>query len=163
MNIHFQPKIILGSVIGFVATAIGVIAVFFPSLFNLEQKKIANYSYTLNSLSDANKFIDFLKDHQNGIVHFNLTYIENERYIDAVDKNGNIIFDENAEMDGTPAKDDLNKKCLNTPGDGIEGNTSYATVDKDGYIFIRSEFKCKKFLNDFNFLRTKGGLGIWIH
>lgn len=53
--VSFQPKIIIGSVVGFIATAIGVIAVFFPSLFNLEQKKIADYSYTLNNLDDAKK------------------------------------------------------------------------------------------------------------
>lgn len=44
----------------------------------------------------------------------------------------------------------------------LEGKESYGMVDEDGYIFIKSEFKCLPFLNDFNFLRKKGDIGIWI-
>lgn len=155
MKISFQPKIIIGSVVGFLGTAIGIIAVFFPSLFNLEQKKIAEYTYTLNTLSDAEKFIDFLKKHQNSIVNLNITYTESERYKDAYDDKGNIILDENADMDGTPKKEKLCNK-------GLEGTTGYGAIDKDGYIFVKSEFKCLPFLNDFNILRKKGEFGIWI-
>lgn len=164
MSIHFQPKIIIGSVIGFIASVLGIIVAFFPSVFNLEKKSIAEYTYNLNTENDAEKFIQFLKNHQNSIVHLNISYIENERYIDLVDKNGNIILDDNAEMDGTPAKDDLNKKCMESivdDDDGLGGKDSYGLVDPEGRIFIRSEFKCKRFLNDFNFLRTNGGIGIW--
>lgn len=53
MSIVFKPKIIIGSVIGIIASAIGVIAVFFPSLFNLETKKIAEYQHSLNTDQDA--------------------------------------------------------------------------------------------------------------
>lgn len=163
MNIHFQPKIIIGSVIGFIASVLGIIVAFFPSVFNLEKKSIAEYTNSLNTVSDAEKLINFLKDHQDSIVKLNISYIENERYIDLIDKNGNIVLDDNAEMDGTPAKDDLNKKCMGPPDDddGIGGKNSYGSIDTEGRIFIKSDFKCKRFLNDFNFLRTNGGIGIW--
>lgn len=36
----FEKKVIIGSIAGFVASAVGVVAVFFPSVFNLEKKSI---------------------------------------------------------------------------------------------------------------------------
>lgn len=140
-----------------IATIVGLIVAFFPSVFNLEKKKIVEYSYSLNSLKDAQKLIDFLSKHQNSIVNLNITYTENERYRDAYDKYGNIIIDENADMDGTPKKEDLNK--LSTE---LEGKISYGAVDSNGNIFIKSEFKFLPFLNNFNFLRKNGEIGIWI-
>lgn len=41
MRKFFEKKIIIGSVLGFFATAIGIIALFFPSLFNLEKEKMS--------------------------------------------------------------------------------------------------------------------------
>lgn len=169
MSISFQPKIIIGSVVGFIATAIGVIAVFFPSLFNLETKKIAEYQHSLNTDQDAINFIKFLKEHQDSIVNLDLTYIEKIRYRDAYDKNGKIIIDyddkfsneirpEEAIDDGVK-KENLNKICS---GEEINGNESFGVIDQNGHIFISSEFKCRPFLNNFNFMRTKGSLGIWI-
>lgn len=73
---QFQPKIIIGSVIGFIATTIGVTAVFFPSLFNLEKKDIVTYAPTLTSENDYIKLIDFLEKHQEGIVNLYLKYFE---------------------------------------------------------------------------------------
>lgn len=35
----FKPRIIIGSIISFIAAALGVVAVFFPDLFNLQKKK----------------------------------------------------------------------------------------------------------------------------
>lgn len=169
MSINFQPKIIIGSVVGFIATAIGVIAVFFPSLFNLETKKIAEYQHNLNTDQDAINFINFLKEHQDGIVYLDLTYIEKIRYRDAYDKNGKIIIDYDDKfsneimpdeaIDDGVKKENLNKECLN---DELEGKESFGFVDQNGHIFISSEFKCRPFLNNFNFIRKKGSLGIWI-
>ena len=172
MSIVFQPKIIIGSVIGVIASAIGIIAVFFPSLFNLETKKIAEYTNNLNTEKDAIKFIDFLKQHQDGIVYLNITYTEQKRYRNARDAKGNFIIDYDDEYtkniigedgieDGVK-KEDLNNLCMKEIIDGLEGKESYGSVDKDGYIFIKSEFKCKAFLNNFNFFRNKGSFGIWI-
>lgn len=36
----FEPKVIVGSITSFVIAAIGVVAVFFPDLFNLQKVKI---------------------------------------------------------------------------------------------------------------------------
>lgn len=165
----FQPKIIIGSVVGFIATAIGVIAVFFPSLFNMETKKIAEYTHSLNTDQDARSFINFLKEHQDSIVHLDLTYTEQKRYRDARDEKGNIIIDyddkysnsirgEDAIDDGVKFED-LNKTCL---GEELSGKESFGYVDPNGHIFISSEFKCRPFYDNFNFIRNKGGLGIWM-
>lgn len=165
MSIVFQPKIIISSVICIISSAIGVIAVFFPSLFNLETKKIAEYQHSLNTDQDARNFINFLKEHQDSIVHLDLTYVEKSRYRDARDKNGNIIQDwddkfsnailPDSAIDDGVKKEDLNNQCA---GDEIEGKESFGVVDSEGHIFISSEFKCRPFLNNFNFLRKKGSL-----
>lgn len=165
----FQSRIIIGSVVGFIATAIGVIAVFFPSLFNLETKKIAEYQHDLNTDQDAINFINFLKEHQDSIVHLDLTYIEKVRYRDAYDKKGNIIIDYDDKfsneirpdeaLDDGVKKENLNKLCLD---EELDGKESFGVIDSNGHIFISSEFKCRPFLNNFNFIRKKGSLGIWI-
>lgn len=58
--IIFQKKIIIGSIMSFIATAIGVIAVFFPDLLNLQKEKIDKLTLTINSVDDFNKFSQFL-------------------------------------------------------------------------------------------------------
>lgn len=148
----FRPRIIIGSVVGFIATAIGVIAVFFPSLFNLEQQKIVEYTSILTNENDYVKFLDFIKNNQNKIVKLDLTYFENERWRWEEDKNGNVIFDKN---------DEQIKENLDHEGDGdIIGKQSFATIDDKGHMFIGSEFHRPPFLN--NFYREKGGIAIWI-
>lgn len=151
MSISFQPKIIIGSVVGFMATAIGVIAVFFPSLFNLEQKKIIEYTSTINDENGYIKFLDFIKDNQNKIVSIDITYYEKERWRWEEDANGETIF----------KNDEQIKENLDHEGDGdIKGKTSFATIDDKGHIFIGSEFHRPPFLN--NFYRENGGISIWI-
>lgn len=78
MSIHFQPKIIIGSVVGFIATAIGVIAVFFPSLFNLETKKINKFEISINDCNGAESLFNFLKNHEESIVDIEIKYLEPE-------------------------------------------------------------------------------------
>ncbi|MDI9094330.1 MULTISPECIES: hypothetical protein [Providencia] len=61
----FEKKIYIGSLLGFIATAIGLLAVFFPSLFNLEKKKIQSYSAVIVDEKDANNFYSFLDKQMN--------------------------------------------------------------------------------------------------
>lgn len=58
----FEKKIYIGSIVGIIATIIGVIAVFFPSLFNMEKEKFITYQSIIEDKSSANKFETFLKD-----------------------------------------------------------------------------------------------------
>lgn len=49
----FEKKVIIGSVFGMLTTAIGIIAVFFPSAFNLEKSKFSEeIDITINSNHD---------------------------------------------------------------------------------------------------------------
>lgn len=60
----FQPKVIIGSILGFVSAAVGTVAVFFPSLLNMEQEKMPKYydKEGGDELEDYNGFIKFLDD-----------------------------------------------------------------------------------------------------
>ena len=62
----FQPKIIIGSILGFVSAAVGTVAVFFPSLLNLELERMPKYDsgeYSSMAVGDDYRhFIKFLGD-----------------------------------------------------------------------------------------------------
>lgn len=75
MSIKFQPKIIIGSVCGMIASVVGFIAIFFPSLFNLETKKIDEFVMEVKSDDDAKKLFDFLKNHEGRIVKIDIKYL----------------------------------------------------------------------------------------
>ena len=77
----FQPKVIIGSILGFVSAAVGIVAVFFPSLLNLELERMPKYDggedwSETAELEDYHKFIKFLgdriKDEKLFEVRFNL-------------------------------------------------------------------------------------------
>lgn len=80
----FQKKIIIGSIVGFIASAIGIVGVFFPSLLNIEKKKIQELSVIINEQKDANNLYKFLKDNENKIVQLDIKYspkkIQNSDY-----------------------------------------------------------------------------------
>lgn len=148
MNIHFQPKIIIGSVVGFIATAIGVIAVFFPSLFNLEKKEIAYYKETLVNVDDFKKLVDFLYNHQEEIVNLNLTYFENSRVEYKSDwSNHTYSF----------SKVPLNESTEGGDGNGID---LVGEIDNNGYVISSSKYHMGLFMQTFT--RDRGGFGIWI-
>ena len=63
----FQPKVIIGSILGFVSAAVGVVAVFFPSLLNLERERMPKYEVAMDYERELNreyydKFIEFLEE-----------------------------------------------------------------------------------------------------
>lgn len=70
----FEKKIIIGSVVGFVASAVGLIAVFFPSVFNLEKKSIAEKSMVLYTPKSAHDLINWLEKQENNIVKIDIAY-----------------------------------------------------------------------------------------
>ncbi|PSM51923.1 hypothetical protein CBLAS_0546 [Campylobacter blaseri] len=56
----FQKKIIIGSIVSFVATALGIVAIFFPDLLNLKKEKIQKYSASISNKKEAELFFNFL-------------------------------------------------------------------------------------------------------
>lgn len=70
----FQPKVIIGSITSFVIATIGVIAVFFPDLFNLQKKNVNEYEIVLQKKDDFKKVWNFLKDHQGEAVKLSIGY-----------------------------------------------------------------------------------------
>lgn len=74
-NKIFQPKVIIGSVMSFIIAVVGVIAVFFPSLFNLEKKSIAEAEFVLSGNENEHKQLwEFLEQNQNRPVTLNIAY-----------------------------------------------------------------------------------------
>lgn len=148
MSISFQPKIIIGSVVGFIATAIGVIAVFFPSLFNLETKKISEFNNTLKTEENYKNFVDFLISHQGEIVKLDIKYYENERYFNNTKETNGVYETE---------KEDLNSEGSYEP---LTGEGGYGIIDDKGRILVFSDFfRGQKFMS---FIRYGGGFFIWL-
>lgn len=56
----FEKKIIIGSIISFIATMVGIIAVFFPDAFNLQKEKVVSFSASINNKQEVQKFVGFL-------------------------------------------------------------------------------------------------------
>lgn len=147
----FQKKIIIGSVAGFIASAIGITAVFFPSLFNLEKKTIDEYSITLSNCSDAHKLFDFLKDHQGKVVKLNIQYCEGD----------NIYYDEEIKNFYRSAKP--GEEYPDRPDQFNETNPNIkkaiATFGDSKLFSVISDYRA-----DYHgewMYRENGGLGVW--
>ena len=91
----FQKKIIIGSVLGFVATAIGLVAVFFPSVFNLEKQKIEEKTFFLHTQKSADELFEWLKNKQEKIIKLNLYYCSGRVYQDGTDAEFEIKANDN--------------------------------------------------------------------
>lgn len=70
----FEKKVIIGSITSFVFTAIGIIAIFFPDLFNLQKDKIKEFSILLYDQEDAQKLYKFLGDNLDKAVTLDIGY-----------------------------------------------------------------------------------------
>ncbi|MCZ6150539.1 hypothetical protein O6B96_05715 [Campylobacter ureolyticus] len=56
----FEKKVIVGSITSFIITAVGIVAVFFPDLLNLQKEKILSLKVDLDTQKDIEKFENFL-------------------------------------------------------------------------------------------------------
>ncbi|WP_202108423.1 hypothetical protein [Succinivibrio dextrinosolvens] len=76
MNVFMSvdKKFLLGSIIGISTSILGVIAIFFPSVFNFEKKLVEEYSGEINTVEDVRALYTFLKNNQEEFVKLNLTY-----------------------------------------------------------------------------------------
>lgn len=61
MAIKFEKKVIIGSLFSFLATAVGIIAVFFPDLLNLQKEKMETFTMDIKKNEDVKKLNDFLE------------------------------------------------------------------------------------------------------
>lgn len=62
MTIKFEKKVIIGSLFSFLATAVGIIAVFFPDLLNLQKEKMETLKMDILTDKDVKTFYDFLTE-----------------------------------------------------------------------------------------------------
>lgn len=75
----FQPKIIIGSIVSFIAAALGVVAVFFPDLLNLQKKKLNEAEFILQSEADYNKTWEFVSQHQGQAIKLSIGFCPEQR------------------------------------------------------------------------------------
>ena len=149
MAIEFQPKIIIGSVCGIVASVVGFIAIFFPSLFNLETKKIDEYTATLSTKEDAQKLYNFLEKHQNAIVKLDLSYKETKifKWQEVKNSKGEVV-------------NYVEETLLEEGARRETGDDAIGVIDKDGYFSVNSKYIREPYC--LNFFRNIGGIGVWV-
>lgn len=56
----FEKKVIVGSITSFIITVVGIVAVFFHDLLNLQNEKILSLKVDLDTQKDIEKFENFL-------------------------------------------------------------------------------------------------------
>ena len=56
----FEKKVIVGSITSFIITVVGIAAVFFHDLLNLQNEKILSLKVDLDTQKDIEKFENFL-------------------------------------------------------------------------------------------------------
>ena len=65
--------VISGSTLGFIATILGIVAVFYPDLLNLQKKTIDGFSMEAFDSTDAKNFDSFLYKNRNEIVKLDIS------------------------------------------------------------------------------------------
>lgn len=71
----FQPKVIIGSITSFVVAAVGIIAVFFPNLLNLEKSSMGEGQFLLSDDEKTHKKLwEFLDKNQGKVVQLEIAY-----------------------------------------------------------------------------------------
>ena len=122
----FQKKIIIGSIFSIIATVLGVVAVFFPDLLNLQKSKIEKEVVTLSTLKDAENFSEWLKNHKQGTEIFELDLVvctpmegNNFEFIDKPDGKDGVYFYYNGSD-----KDDLESH----PAFNITGSSQFGLI-----------------------------------
>lgn len=147
----FRPRIIIGSIVSFVIGAISIIAIFFPSLFNLETKKIDKLTITLNSCNDAKRLYEFLQSHQDKVVNLDITY----KFTNMTDGNGKYMFNEEGFSDF--ADEDLGYE---KEDNGVTiGKPQNSYFGENNLFNVRAPYR--KDLHDEWMFQENGGFGFW--
>lgn len=116
----FQKKIIIGSIMSFIATAIGVIAVFFPDLLNMQKEKINEYSVFLNNDKSIIDLATFLDKNVDKVIKLNISYC-------SVGRNGDVFSE----------VEKINDK-ISVYGKVEDGGTELPSSRTGGTIFIQT-------------------------
>jgi len=72
-NYRKRFLVLAGSFIGVAATAIGIIAAFFPDLLNMQKSAISELSLQVSRESDAQTISDFLEKNPNALVKIDIS------------------------------------------------------------------------------------------
>lgn len=91
-NKIFQSKVIIGSITSFVVAAVGVVAVFFPSLLNLEKKSIPEKEIFLHSKENLDELYKFLQKNVGKPVKLTLAHCFNPKRADLKRNRGDVSF-----------------------------------------------------------------------
>ena len=137
----FEKKVIIGSVAGFIASAVGLIAVFFPSVFNLEKQSIKKYSIELKTQKDSKELYDILKNNSGKIIELEIFYTEKSP------KTYTIY--------GVPTANNFV-----TNWDDEKKGVCGSIANNDGTLHIWSHCRRESYAGDL--YRSKGGFGIWL-
>jgi hypothetical protein len=111
-----MKKVYIGTIVGIIATTLSCIAVFFPSLLNLEKEKINAFKKTIVSKEDSNELYSFMKKEidNNKIFELDVQICEPKGY----------------NLDNIPAKDKMTVGALNMHEDWTNiVNPLYAHLD----------------------------------
>ena len=98
----FQPKVIIGSITSFIVAAVGIIAVFFPSVFNLEKSSMGEGQFLLSDDKKTHKKLwEFLGENQGKVVQLEIAYcadFEKTTFVATNEKTGreSQVFEFNA-------------------------------------------------------------------
>lgn len=68
--------VVSGSTLGFVATLLGIVAVFYPDLLNLQKKTITSFAMEASNKKNAKAFDEFLYKNRNEIVKLDINICE---------------------------------------------------------------------------------------
>lgn len=92
MAIKFEKKVIIGSLFSFLATAVGIIAIFFPDLLNLQKEKIEKLTLDVFTHKEAKQLRDFLvkRSEDEKIFELDLLFIAD---FEDYDENGVYLLD----------------------------------------------------------------------
>ena len=135
----FEKKVIIGSLSSFLVAAVGFIAVFFPSLFNLEKQNVKELRLFLKDEKNFKALLDFLDKHKQKIVKLDITYCTSQNYPEARSMDENSKLYPVAEEYGTQIE--LSYDGLNYYGNDerymIDSGTLTGSLDNEGLQIIK--------------------------
>ncbi|MDO4697901.1 MAG: hypothetical protein Q4A60_04400 [Pasteurellaceae bacterium] len=133
----FQKKIIIGSIMSFIATAVGIIAVFFPDLLNLQKERIETIVLDVISEEDVEKVNKFLSNRVQDDKFFELDLlVPNVR--DNMDKPERIFV--NKSLDGLDTEVHIRDKDADNITTDLDGKNVfwYQIVQDNGEVYEES-------------------------
>lgn len=80
----FEKKVIIGSLSSFLVATVGFIAIFFPSLFNLEKQNVKEFNVFLKDEKNFNGLLNFLDKNKHKVVKLDITYCTSQNYPDSL-------------------------------------------------------------------------------